>query len=556
MPGSGPPFPHPYLSAGPARDIRYRSYDVLVVGGGVGGLTAAMGAAATRSVGLLTKAGFDETATFFAQGGIAAALAPYDSPELHLRDTLAAGAGLCDEAAVKVLVQEGPDRVYRLERLGTKFDKLDGQLILASEGAHSVPRIVHAGGDATGSVVEGALVDAMVAGRRVALHEDEFVVDLIMRGGRAVGALSLGPDGRFTASFARAVVLATGGVGQLFANTTNPPAATGDGHAMAYRAGAWLRDMEFMQFHPTAFHCSENPALLVTEALRGAGAYLRDIHGERFMLGVHPQAELAPRDVAVRRMKEVMDRDRVDHVLLDARHLACPELMVEFPTVTQGLKARGVDLCTELVPVSPASHYFIGGVITDLWGRTSLPGLWACGEVASTGVHGANRLASNSLLEGLVFGERVVQDIERSFQAPGLLDPPEPVLSLPEAGMSGNSRDTVEAARRRLALTMSRFCGIVRSEAALQDARRIVGELRDSLRPARAQVAELELVNLLTLAELVIESALRRQESRGVHLRSDYPERDDRWRKNLAVRRENGGEPSFRVLQRGERPDD
>jgi len=515
-----------------------------------------MGAAASWSVGLLTKAGFDETATFFAQGGIAAALAPYDSPELHLRDTLAAGAGLCDEEAVKVLVQEGPDRVYRLERLGTKFDKLDGQLILASEGAHSVPRIVHAGGDATGSVVEGALVEAMVAGRRVALHEDEFVVDLIMREGRVVGALSLSPDGGFTASFARAVVLATGGAGQLFANTTNPPAATGDGHAMAFRAGAWLRDMEFMQFHPTAFYCSENPALLVTEALRGAGAYLRDIHGERFMLGIHPQAELAPRDVVVRRMKEVMDRDQVDHVLLDARHLACVDLRDKFPTVTQGLRARGVDLCTQLVPVSPASHYFMGGVITDLWGRTSLPGLWACGEVASTGVHGANRLASNSLLEGLVFGERVVHDIERSFRVPGLLEPPEPILSLPATNAPGNSEGDVAAARERLALTMSRLCGIVRSEAALCEARRTVKEIRGALRPPRARVAELELVNLLTLAELMIESALRRQESRGVHLRSDYPERDGRWLKNIAVRRENAGKRSFRVLERGERPDD
>ena len=260
-------------------------------------------------MGLITKGDLDETATFLAQGGIAAAIGDYDSPELHLKDTLEAGVGLCDEDAVRVLVEEGPARVRELERLGTKFDRRDGKLILASEGAHSVPRVVRAGGDATGSVVASALAEAITSGSRVELHENEFVIDLLMDAGRCVGAVSLGPGGELTVTLARAVVLACGGAGQVFAHTTNPLVATGDGQAMAYRAGAVLRDMEFMQFHPTALYGSENPTLLLTEALRGEGAYLRDDAGERFMVGSHPRAELAPRDVVVRHMKRVFDRD-------------------------------------------------------------------------------------------------------------------------------------------------------------------------------------------------------------------------------------------------------
>ena len=412
------PARRPYLVARGGAEIRYSSYDVLVIGGGIAGLTAAVGAARKWNVALLTKSSLDDTTTFLAQGGIAAAVGPLDSPELHLEDTLEAGAGLCDAEAVRILVQEGPDRVRELELMGTKFDRRDGQLILASEGAHSVPRVVRAGGDATGSVVASTLVEAMVSGSRVELHEDEMVIDLLTDGERCVGAVSLGAGGELTVSFARAVVLACGGAGQVFSRTTNPDVATGDGHAMAYRAGALLRDMEFMQFHPTALHSDENPTLLLTEALRGEGAYLLDAAGERFMVGAHPQAELAPRDVVVRRMQQVMDRDGTDHVLLDARHLECSFLQQRFPTVTRGLRERGYDLCTQTIPVAPASHYFIGGVWTDAWGKTSLPGLYACGETASTGVHGANRLASNSLLEGLVFADRIVRDLNRFLARP------------------------------------------------------------------------------------------------------------------------------------------
>lgn len=516
----------PYLVSRCGADLRYSSYDVLIIGGGIAGLTAAIGAANHWNVGVITKGKLAETTTFLAQGGIAAAMGPYDSPDLHLADTLEAGVGLCDVDAVRILVDEGPDRVRELLRLGTAFDQRGGKLILGSEGAHSVPRVVHAGGDATGSVVASALADAIITGGKAELHEDEFVVDLIIDDGRCVGALSVDREGQLTVSLARAVILACGGAGQVFAHTTNPAVATGDGHAMAFRAGAVLRDMEFMQFHPTAFYAEENPTLLVTEALRGEGAYLLDDAGDRFMAGAHPRAELAPRDVVVRNMKRVMDRDGVDRVWLDARHLDADFLRSRFPTVFTGLANRGLDLATELIPIAPASHYFVGGVVTDVWGRTSIPGLYACGETASTGIHGANRLASNSLLEGLVFGERTVRDLDH------YLAESDPIvrkirLDLPEESRPGNDLGHVARQRARLAQSMSEGCGIVRSAEGLSLARRTVAEIRSSLVRPALQVAELELINLLTVAEHMVVSALAREESRGVHLRSDFPERDD-----------------------------
>jgi L-aspartate oxidase len=525
----------PYLVSKGGADVRYSSYDVLVIGGGIAGLTAATGAARRWNVGLITKGGLEETTTFLAQGGIAAAMGPYDSTQLHLADTLEAGVGLCDDHAVRVLVEEGPERVRELERLGTKFDSREGKLILGSEGAHSVPRVVHAGGDATGSVVASALAEAIASGSRAELHENEFVIDLLTDGGRCVGAVSLGREGELTVTLARAVVLACGGAGQVFSNTTNPLMSTGDGHAMAYRAGAVMRDMEFMQFHPTALHGSENPTLLVTEALRGEGAHLLDKGGERFMVGAHPRADLAPRDVVVRHMRRVMDRDGTDHVWLDARHLDCAFLRERFPTVYTGLQCRGLNLCAELIPVAPASHYYIGGVMTDVWGRTSIPGLYACGETASTGIHGANRLASNSLLEGLVFGERTVRDLNRYLAVTA------PVvrkvrLDLAEERRSGNTAAAVQECRAELRRVMTEFCGIVRSREGLAKARAFLGELRRSLVQPGLTVDELELFNLLTVAEHMVESAWVREESRGVHLRSDFPETDDRkWRRHVAI---------------------
>jgi L-aspartate oxidase len=541
--GDRPAAAVPFVSRGGA-ELRYSSYDVLVIGGGIAGLTAAVGAARRWNVGLITKGTLDQTTTFLAQGGIAAAIGPYDSPELHLKDTLEAGVGLCDSGAVRILVEEGPARVRELEQLGAKFDRRAGRLILGSEGAHSVPRVVHAGGDATGSVVASALAEAITSGSRVELHENEFVLDLLMDGGRCVGAVSLDREGELTVSLARAVVLACGGAGQVFAHTTNPRVATGDGHAMAYRAGAVMRDMEFMQFHPTALYGTENPTLLLTEALRGEGAYLLDDAGNRFMVGAHPRAELAPRDVVVRHMRRAFDRDGTDHVWLDARHLECGFLRERFPTVYTGLQNRGFDLCAELIPIAPASHYFIGGVLTDTRGRTTIPGLYACGETASTGIHGANRLASNSLLEGLVFGERTVRDLNRYL---AVADPAVRKVRLDLADETREGNDPVVVAEGRTAVgqAMMDLCGIVRTREGLEQARAALAALQRSLAAPRLSVAELELFNLLTVAQHIVETAAIREESRGVHLRSDFPERDDgRWRRHILVHRDHAtGEP-------------
>ena len=519
-------------------ELRYSSYDVLVVGGGIAGLTAAVGAANKWNVGLITKGTLDQTTTFLAQGGIAAAMSEHDSPDLHLKDTLEAGVGLCDDEAVRVLVEEGPARIRELEQLGTKFDKRDGKLILGREGAHSMARVVHAGGDATGSVVASALADVLTSGGRVELHENEFVLDLLMDGGRCVGTLSLDEQGELTVSLARAVVLASGGVGQVFARTTNPLVATGDGHAMAYRAGAEMRDMEFMQFHPTAFYGKENPTLLLTEALRGEGAYLLDDKGERFMVGAHPRAELAPRDVVVRCMRRVFDRDHTDHVWLDARHLECGFLKERFPTVYQGLQKRGYDLCTQLIPTAPAAHYYFGGVLTDTWGRTTVPGLYACGEAASTGIHGANRLASNSLLEGLVFGERTVRELNRYL---AVADPAvrKVRLDLADEPREGNDPVKVASGRETIGKVMIDLAGIVRSKGDLEKAADRLAALQASLAAPGLAVAELELFNMLAVAQQIVATAMQREESRGVHLRSDFPERDDaNWRRHSLLHRD------------------
>ncbi len=431
----------PYIASRSGEPLHRRTFDVLVLGGGIAGLTAAIGAARRWRVGLLTKAGFDDTTTFLAQGGIAAALGPTDSPDLHFDDTVKAGAGLCDEDAVRVLVDEGPDRVRELIEICPRFDKVDGQIVLGQEGAHSVPRVVHAGGDATGSEVSSALSEAARVGSRVQLYENEFVIDLLTVDGRCVGALTLNlEDGGLTLNVAMVTVLATGGAGRVYGRTTNPLVATGDGIAMAYRAGAAISDLEFVQFHPTGLALDgQETVQLITEALRGEGAYLRNAAGERFMPGYDERAELASRDVVVRAMVAEMRRDGADHVYLDATHLDAAWLQQRFPSVTAGLARHGLHLPSDRIPVAPVCHYFIGGVVTDVWGRTTVPGLYASGEVASTGVHGANRLASNSLLEGLVFSDRVVRDLDRYIGRLGE-DVRRLRFDLPEAAWTGSSR--------------------------------------------------------------------------------------------------------------------
>jgi L-aspartate oxidase len=530
-------MPRPYLASVTEQPLARRQFDVLVLGGGIAGLTAAIAAARRWNVGLLTKASLDDTTTFLAQGGIAAALGPSDSPELHFQDTINAGAGLCDEEAVRVLVNEGPGRVRELIEICPRFDRKDGEIVLGREGAHSVSRIVHAGGDSTGRVVAGALSEAAQMGSRVELYEDEFVIDLLTVDERCVGALSMDlTDGELTLNLAMATVLATGGAGQVYARTTNPTVATGDGIAMAYRAGAVLRDLEFVQFHPTGLAVGGSPALLITEALRGEGAYLRNDAGERFMLRRDPKAELAGRDVVVRAMVEEMRRGDGAHVFLDATHLDPAMLAERFPKVTRGLAEHGLDLARDRIPVTPVAHYFIGGVATDVWGRTTIPGLYACGEVSNNGVHGANRLASNSLLEGLVFADRVVRDLDRYIGRLGE-DVRRLRFELPRAASAGDDAGNVAEVRARLSALMSANVGVVRTEEGLMEAVAELQRLYADLRLPGGGAEEFELLNLMTLGTHIAKTALLRQETRGVHLRDDYPERDDwNWRRHVSLR--------------------
>ena len=504
--------------------------DVLVVGSGVAGLTAALH---LREQGLhvtvVTKVNIDDGSTRWAQGGIAAVLGPLDTPEAHAVDTEIAGVGLCDPAAVRVLVEEGPTRVRELMRLGAAFDRHpDGSLMLTREGGHRADRIVHAGGDATGAEVQRALQEAVRRDPWIRLVEHALVLDLLRAAdGRACGitlhVLGEGSEDGVGALLARAVVLATGGMGQAYASTTNPSVSTGDGVALAMRAGATVTDVEFVQFHPTSSVSAGVTSVqrpLITEALRGEGAHLVDASGRRFMLGRHELAELAPRDVVAKGIHRVLLETGSDHVYLDARHLGRVFLERRFPTIMASTRSAGVDPASELIPVAPAAHYASGGVRTDLHGRTSIPGLYACGEVACTGVHGANRLASNSLLEGLVFARRIADDIAGDLPPQG--DPATP---------AGDAWAVDPEIRGDLQRAMTRGAGVLRSADSLAAT---AAELtRLGQRRGRPRNAAWEATNLVTVASAVVASAYARRETRGCHWREDHPEADEEWRGHL-----------------------
>jgi L-aspartate oxidase len=524
--------------------------DVVVVGSGIAGLTAALH---LRESGLhvtvVTKVNIDDGSTRWAQGGIAAVLDPFDSPEAHAADTETAGVGLCDPAAVRVLVEEGPTRVRELIRLGASFDRNpDGTLMLTREGGHRANRIIHAGGDATGAEVQRALHAAVHRDPWIRVVDHALVLDLLRapgkrsrtalsqvpeRDGRACGVtlhvLGEGSEDGVGAILARAVVLATGGMGQVFAATTNPAVSTGDGIGLALRARAAVTDLEFLQFHPTALAPSaggqppEGSASrpLVSEALRGEGAHLVDSDGKRFMVGQHELAELAPRDVVAKGIHRVMLASGEDHVYLDARHLQATGddyLARRFPTIVASCLAAGIDPATDLIPVAPAAHYASGGVRTDLAGRTSIPGLYACGEVACTGVHGANRLASNSLLEGLVFARRIATDIATDLP--------------PQADPAPSSSDTpawvVEPEiRAPLQQAMTRGASVLRSAESLTATAAELTRLGGA--SGRPRTASWEAANLVTVASALVAAAYAREETRGCHWREDFPAARDEW---------------------------
>jgi L-aspartate oxidase len=519
--------------------LEHNETDFLIIGGGVAGLRAAVELARSGNVLVVTKDAPSESSSEYAQGGVAVALSDEDEISIHLEDTLRAGDGLCLRKAVGTLVEEGPTRIRELILWGAEFDREGTKLAFTQEAAHSKRRILHAQGDSTGHEIMRVLIDKVRSSSKVSKIDFAFTRDLIVHDGKCVGAIVCQQAlQKVLIISARAVLLATGGAGQLFERTTNPAVATGDGMAMAYRAGASLVDMEFIQFHPTALFRAGAPQFLLSEAMRGEGGMLRNVNGQRFMDDYHPARELAPRDIVTRAIHTEMASTKSANVFLDMTHLNAEYIVKRFPRIYQTCKDLGIDICREPIPVSPAAHYIMGGVKTNLWGATSIPGLFAAGESACTGVHGANRLASNSLLEGLVFGERAGLAVARYAhrQASGHLDMPRIPTRIARRGQSASvASPDINEVRIRLKKLMWEKVGIVRNRKDMSSA---LAQLRDWDRSMKHHAPErsvFELKNMITTSILITRSALQREGSVGAHYRSDFPSKGRKWRSRTVI---------------------
>lgn len=506
--------------------------DVLIIGGGLAGLRAANAVGPNADVLVVTKDKLQQSNSTYAQGGIAGVLDPEDRFEDHVNDTLIAGGELCDPAIVQMVVREGPERIQELIDWGTQFDAdADGGLVLGQEGGHSRRRIVHANGDATGLEIMRAVIAWTRAQDNVTIWENAFTLDLLTDEGGCRGAI-VAEGSRRTMVWAKQVILSTGGAGQIYRETTNPAVATGDGHAIATRAGAELRDMEFMQFHPTVLYIAGSSRILITEAIRGEGAHLVDRTGKRFMPDYDDRAELAPRDIVSQSIVTQMEKTRHPCVYLTLEHLDAEHVRRRFPGIAKACAKFDLDIATDPIPVRPGAHYMIGGVTVDEDGRTTLPNLWAAGEVTSTGLHGANRLASNSLLEGLVFGVRAGKGA-----AAAAMEQADTFQALPMCSEKRKSQDDpldIEDIRNSLQSLMWRDAGVRRSHDELQEALETIDAWRRYVLPAEFDTtAGWELQNMLAVSKVVVQSALARSESRGTHLRVDYPRMDPQWKRHL-----------------------
>jgi L-aspartate oxidase len=511
--------------------------DVLIVGGGLAGTRAAIACDRGLSVLIVTKESLQESNSQYAQGGIAGVLAPDDRFEDHVDDTLRVGGVLCDRDVVERVVREAPDRIRELVEWGTHFDLDGGALALGREGGHSHNRIAHALGDATGKEIMRAVIARLRRLDHVTIWEDSLTLDLLTHDGECRGALVANSTSGQMLVWAKQTIVCTGGAGQVFRESTNPEVATGDGIAACYRAGARLRDMEFMQFHPTVLYIAGSSRHLITEAIRGAGARLVDCNGRRFMLDFDPDAELAPRDVVSQAIVLQMAKTRHSNVYLDLSHLDADMVRAKFPGIVATCAKFGFDITTDRVPVQPAAHYLIGGVEVDSRGRTNLPGLWAAGEVTSSGLHGANRLASNSLLEGLVYGAHAGEgasaaalDMPDDFRAPD--------VESPSVEEDGEPLDLADIGNSLKSL-MWRKVGIRRDDEGLREAREMVARwCRYVLSRQFDEPEGWELQNMLTVARLMIGAALMREESRGVHYRADFPDSSEHWQRHISQQRD------------------